>query len=319
MAEEDGIFGQYPVGAWAAGSMPKILFAVVDITETGGNRIVQHERPYRPGAKLDDTSSKARTWAVTIVFNNSIVEPGIGNDPRRAPYPTVLRQLLRSFDIHETGTLTLPTVGDVRCRAETYTRNERAEQIDTATVTVNWVEDNEEALDRAALQPPGVVATLVRLSERTVFTAQAAGVWTSDLANLRERCNELTTLMQAPGRSVADVATVARANRRAIENVFATGRTELGRFGIISEPRSSGLHDQLATLSDRQARAEDERTASRPRTKAFVVDVEVTSIYEIAARVGQDAAELLDLNAARISDPFDLERGDVIRIFETAA
>jgi prophage DNA circulation protein len=319
MANEDGIFGQYPVAAWAAGSMPKILFPVVDITETGGNRIVPHERPYRDGAKLDDTGSKARTWAVTILFNNAIVEPGIASDPRRPLYPTVLRQLLRSFDIHETGTLTLPTIGDVRARVETYTRAEKPEQFDSAAVTVNWIEDNEEALDRAALQPPGVVATLVRLSERTVFTAQALGVWSSDLATLRERCNELTTAMQAPGRAVADVATVARANRRAIESVFATGRTELGRLGLFSEPRSSELHDQLATLSDRQARAEDERTASRPRTMAWVVDVEQTSIYEIAARVRQDAEELLDLNAARISDPFDIERGTVLRIFETAA
>lgn len=319
MAGEDGVFGQYPVAAWAPGSLPKIFFPVVEISETGGNRIVPHERPYRDGAKLDDTGSKARTWALTIVFNNTIVEPGIGNDPRRPLYPTILRQLLRSFDLHECGTLTLPTVGDVRARAENYTRSEKPEQADTATVTVTWVEDNEESLDRAALNPPGVAATLVRLAEQTTFTARAIGVWTPDLANLRERCNELTTQMRAPGRAVADVATIALANRRAIESVLETARTELGLVHAFSEPRSSGLHQQLSTLSDRQARAEDERMSSRPRTLAFVVDAEQTSIFEIAARFNQDAEELLDLNAARISDPFDLERGDVIKIFERSA
>jgi hypothetical protein len=318
MAEEDGIFGQYPVAKWVVGGRAEILFPVVDITETGGNRLVAHERPYRDGAKLDDTGSKARSWAITITFNNTIQEPDIAaNGPPL--YPTVLRQLLRSFDLHETGTLTLPTVGDVRARAETYTRHEGPEQSDTAAVTVNWIEDNEDALDRAALNPPGVAATAVRLAEQTVFTAQALGVWHPDLATLRERCVELETQLRAPGRAVADVATVARANRRAIESVLATARTEIGRLGIFSEPRSAGLHDKLMTLSDRQAAAEDERNASGPPTKAFVVDVEQTSIFEIAARFDQDAEALLDLNAARIADPFDLERGDVIKIFQGAA
>jgi hypothetical protein len=207
----------------------------------------------------------------------------------------------------------------VRARAETYTRKEGADQVDTATLTVTFVQDNEEALDRAALNPPSVTATALRLSEQTTFTAQSLGVWSPDLATLRERCNELETAMKAPGRASADVATVARANRRAIESVLATAQTELGRLGIFGEPRSSGLHNQLATLSDRIARSEDERTSSRPPTRPYVVDVEHTSILEIAVRERQDAAELLDLNAARVADPFDLSRGDVIKIFVTAA
>jgi prophage DNA circulation protein len=314
MATEDGVFGNYAVGKWSVGGRPEIFLPIVDISETGGNRIVPHERPYRDGAKLDDTGSKARSWSLTVVFNNNIDEPGIP-DKGQLLYPFVLKRLMNSALIHETGTLTLPTIGDVRARFSEYARRETPEQNDSATVTLTFTEDNEDAFDRATLQPPTVIASLVRLSETTTFTAQSIGVWSSDLASLRERCNELVTLMKAPGRSVADVATVARANRRAIASVLETARTEIGRLGVFSEPRSSGLHQQLATLADRQAAAEDERSASRPPTRPYVVEVERTSIFEVAAAVGQDAEELLDLNAARVADPFDIERGDVLKVF----
>ena len=316
--QDDTVFGNYPVARWQVGTSAPVTFPVQQVTESGGNRLVMHERPYRDGAKLDDTGSKPRTFALTAIFNNSINEPGI--DPSGPPlYPTLLRQLIRSFDLHETGTLTLPTVGNVRCRAQDYSRKEAPELSDTALLDLTFVQDNEDSLERTVLNPPGVVATIVRLAEQTQFTAQKDGIWSEDLGTLRERASEIESLMKAPGRAVGDVATVVRAHRRSLESLLNTAREESGVDGIFGEPRASRTERQLQEMLDREAQAEAERTASRPRTKAFVVDVEVTSIYEIAARLGQDATELMDLNAARIDDPFTLTRGEVIRVFETAA
>jgi prophage DNA circulation protein len=311
------IFSRYPIATWKVGTQPPISFPVLAITETGGNRIVQHERPFRDGAKLDDTGAKARTWSFTIVFNNSLEEGVQDGVPL---YPQVLRRLLRSFDQHETGTLTLPTVGDVRARAQDYTRRETPDEDDQATLDVVFVEDNEDALDRAQLNPPAVVSTVRKLAEQTVFSAKKSGVWSDDLATLPEVASEIEGLIRAPGRSAADLGAMVRSHRRALERLANAAAEEAATSGgLFADPRGSETPRQINTMIDREAQAEDERLASRPRTKAFVIDVERTSIFEIAARLNQDAEDLLELNSARIDDPFLLDRGMVIRVFETAA
>jgi hypothetical protein len=308
------IFSKYPTASWRVGDGEPLFFPVVDVSESGGNRIVQHQRPHRNGAKLEDTGSKARSWSVTAVFNNSIQE-GVQNGVPL--YPQRLRQILRSFDVHETGTLVLPTVGKVRARAETYERKESPEQQDSAEFTCTWIEDNEEGLDRAAMNPPSVVATLRKLSEQTVNTLDAKGIPKHGLS-LTEFAAEVEGLLLAPGRSVSDLGAVIRSHRRALQRMIDAATTAADEGGgLFSEPRGSEAQRQLRILLDREAAAEDERVSSRPRTKAFVVDVEETSLFEIAARLDQDAEELMDLNEARVSDPFYLTRGEVIRVFES--
>lgn len=309
------IFERYPTASWRVGDDAPIFFPVEDISEEGGNRIVEHERPFRNGAKLDDTGSKARRWTFAVHFNNTFDE-GVQNGVPL--YPNTLRRMLRSFDQHETGNLCLPTVGIVRARASSYKRVETTAERDTATVELTFVEDNEDALDRAALNPPGVVATLVKLSEQTVFSAQKQGLWNEDMLSLTEFASEIEGLLLAPGRATADLGAVVRSHRNAIQRIIDAGTTvAMDVGGLFAEPRGSETQRQLRTMLDREARAEDERTSSRPRTKSFVVDVEQTSIYEISARLNQDVEELMELNASRIEDPFYLTRGEVLRVYES--
>jgi len=308
------IFSAYPTASWRVGDGEPLFFPVVDISESGGKRIVQHQRPHRQGAKLEDTGSKPRSWTVTAIFNNSIQEAVQNGVPL---YPQRLRQILKSFDTAETGTLVLPTVGKVRARPETYERKESPEQQDTASLTLTFIEDNEESLDRAALNPPSVVATLLKIAQQTTFTLQRNGISDTGLS-LTEFAAEIEGLLLAPGRSVADLGAVVRSHRRAIQRMIDAATTAANAGGgLFSEPRGSEMQRQLRILLDREAAAENERTSSRPRTVAFVIDVEVTSIIEVAARVDQDAEELMDLNAARVADPLYLTRGEVIRIFES--
>lgn len=308
------VFEQYPIGSWRVGDSEKLEFPVVDIAEVGGNRIVRHARPHRAGAKLESTGEKERSWTVTTLFNNSLEEGVRDGVPL---YPQRLRQLLKSFRTQETGTLVLPTTGEVRARAESYDRKESATERNTATLVLTFVEDNEESLERAALNPPSVVATLVKLAEQIEFSAQRQGLHTPETISLRDFAAQVEGLLLAPGRAVADLGAVVRAHRRAIQRMVDAATTAANDTGgLFSEPRGSETERQLHTLMDREAAAESERTSSRPRTKAFVIDVEQTSLIEVAARLNQDADELMDLNAARIDDPLYLTRGEVIRVFE---
>jgi hypothetical protein len=164
------------------------------------------------------------------------------------------------------------------------------------------------------------VSTLRKLSEQTVFSAERQGLWNADVLTLTEFASEVEGLLLAPGRAAADLSAVVRSHRNQIQRMqdaATTASMQVG--GLFVEPRGSETQRQLRTILDREAFAEVERTSSRPRVRPYVVDVERTSIIEIAARLNQDAGELMDLNAARLADPFDIDRGTVLRVFEAAA
>jgi len=312
------IFEQYPAASWKVGDAQRVVFIIQgQIQETGGNRIVKQERPHRNGAKLDDTGALPRSWAFEMLFTNEVSEPGLEANPEPL-YPNMLRLMIDSFDRHETGDLILPTVGPVRARAATYVRTEDGGERDTATLRVTFDEDNEDALDRAALTPPTVRATVVSQAQETTFSAQSQGAWDDDVASLTQSAIELESAMLAPGRAANDIQAQVRKARAAVCRVITTqGKISKQVGGQFNQPRGSEAERNLRRSEDRQAQAVDERNSGRPRTRAFTVDVVRTNIFEIAARFDQDASELLDLNDSRIADPFVLRRGDVVRVFET--
>ncbi len=317
MPEHEDLNEQQPIASWKVGSAQRISFPVGDITETGGNRIVRQIRTFRDGAKLDDTGSIERSWSFDVFFNNSI--KGDGAEENAKPlYPGALNDLIRSFDEHETGDLTLPTIGQVRARAETYRRIDKVNERGEGTVSVTFVQDNEDALDRAQLTPPTLRATVVTQAEDTVFSVQSQGAWDDDAVSITQAAIEIETAMQAPGRAANDVQALVRKNRAALARVV-NGQRKLSAQvgGQFHQPRGSEAERNLRRSQDRQASAVDERNSGRPRTRAFRVDVAFTNIFDIAARFDQDASELLDLNDSRIADPFQLRRGDVVRVFET--
>src|SRR5262245_15019791 len=105
-------FEDYEVCSWKVGQRSGTLkFPVSSIQESGGNRIVERNRPYRNGAKLDDVGSNATKWTIEAVFENSIMEGEKGLDQNVLLYPNVLNAVLDSFRIHGTGDLVIPTRG----------------------------------------------------------------------------------------------------------------------------------------------------------------------------------------------------------------
>lgn len=317
------LFELYPVASWQVGDSPTIRFPLIgELAEDIGNRLVEHARPYRKGAKFDSTGAAPRSFQLTALFNNTINEPGLEQNTR-ALYPFMVRELMASFDIQQTGTLTLPTVGAVRCRADKCKRIESVNERDQATLQLSFVEDNEEALAQAAFALPSARATVAKSAAQTVFSIQReGGVVDDEVFSLKQRATDIESLLLAPGRAVADLESQARSLRwqlrrgRQTQEQLASDLAILG-IGGTSEPRGSEFHRNSIRLEDTLAKAADEKFASRPRIKTFVVDVAQTNLFEIAARFKQDAADLLDLNSERVADPFYLEQGDVIRVFDT--
>ncbi len=310
------IFEQYEVCSWTVSDRDTIAFPVITVKEERGKRIVEHERPFRPGAKLDDTDWGARRWVLTVTFDNSIEEEGIPADPPL--YPTVLNRLLDSYDETETGDLVLPTRGTKRCRLAHYSRIEAPEEDDAAVCEFTFVEDSEDVVDLDSLGNPTVRATAVRLAEQAEFSGAVVGGWDTNISSLTEFASELEGALVAPGRALEDVNSIARRNRRAIQRV-QRAQERLGKDvgGVFNDPEGSTPIRELRRLDDRQAQAVDERTSGRPKATTFEVTAD-TDIFSVAASIGQDPVELLDLNAARIDDPMDLRAGDTIRVFETS-
>ncbi len=318
MADESSIFSRLPVASFTPEGGTRITFSITGaIRERNPNRLVRQKRPYRRGAKLDSTGEGEREWSFTAHFNNRLLEEGV--ETTEAPYPNMLRRLLAAFKLQSTGTLVLPTTGAVRVRIEQADRTDDTAQTDVGELAVTAVEDNEESLSTQSFLQPSVRASVVRLSEQTTFSRQRAGGLDTDAKSITEFASELESLLLAPGRSVSDLQSKVTAARRALGRVVSAEQSLARSLGLeTDEPRGSEFWRNMARLQDLEAKSADEKFASRPRVKAFVIDVEQTSMFEIAARFKQDAGELLDLNSERPVDPFLLTRGEVIRVFESA-
>lgn len=312
------VFSQYPAASYQVGSLDRVTFSITGaIRESRKYRVIQHKRPYRRGAKLDRTGAEARVWSFTAYFNNRVLEEGV--DATRAPYPHQMRALLALCDVQQTGTLVLPTAGSVRVTCESAERVDDTNDTDVGQVSCSFVEDNEESFASQSVNQPSVRASVVRLSEQTTFSRQRTGGLDTDSLSITEFASELEALLLAPGRSVSDLQSKVRASRRALGRVVAAQQSLARTLGLEhDEPRGSEVWRNLARMQDLQAKSADEKFASRPRVKSFTVDVERTSLFELAARLKQDAGELLDLNSERPVDPFLLTRGEVVRVFESA-
>jgi hypothetical protein len=309
------VFEQYPAAEWKVGNF-RIRFPVCSIQETGGNRIVERERPYRDGAKLDDTGSKAKRWQIDTLFENSINEPDLTSGTSIGPlYPDRLNDLLTTFDIHETGDLTIPTRGKVRARAESYTRNERESDRDDATLQLTFVEDNEDNVGAAQFELPTVEASARRIAEVCNFSAQSEGMWDGSLADLREFGSELEGLATAPGEVVNDIDTQASIvinTSNQVERTFT--REDQENRDLLADPELSRTQRSLEESKDMAGRSRAEGRDGRSRLKPYLVPMP-SDLFAVAASLGQPVGDLVAIN--RDVDPLFLPANTIIMVFES--
>ena len=311
MADEHS---QFPVLSWKSDSMSEeIRWVAESIQEEFANRLVEHERPFRAGARVDTTGPKALRWRIRSWWNNTVQEDGLGDSP--TPYPDRLNALHRSFALQETGTLTLPTRGRRRCKAASYTRTEAAEHADGADVDYVFIEDSEDIIDLDALEDPQVNATLARVAQQTVFSMESIGSMNDGLVDLVTAASQMESLILAPGRYVDDIKAQGNRNRRAIKRVIAAEQKMSRRHDLpFKEPVGSGAERLARKFADLQARAIGEKKSDQPPTRLYKVQADCT-IFDVAADVRQDAQKLMELNQDRVDDPMDLRAGDRVEVF----
>jgi prophage DNA circulation protein len=311
------VFEQYEVASFRPDGGQKIAFPVKSIRESGGNRLVERERPYRDGAKVDDTGSKARRWDMSTSFFNSIEEPGLEANGE-VLYPNVLNLLLEEIMVvHATGDLVVPTRGSVRARAESYDRLETADERDGATVTLVFIEDNEDNVDARSLGMPTVNATAIRLANVTQFSAEQVGAWHSSFQDLVHFAAQLEGLANAPReyvREMHDKARMAQAAHNRVVNAFKSN-TVAGR-GIFLDPAGNRTERNLVKLMDRIGRSLNMPRGGKPGTVAVVFEHD-QSIASIAAMLGLDYEDLLYDNP-QLPNPGHVPKGTPVNIPENA-
>lgn len=310
------VFEDYEICSWSVGSNGgTIAFPVCAISESGGNRIVERNRPYRDGAKLDDIGSKAYRWTVDAVFENSIAEPGLPDGI--VLYPTTLNELLDSFRTHGTGDLMLPTRGKVRARVESWSRTESEQDRDLAKLQVVFVEDNEDNVDAQSFQLPTVNASAKRVTETAEFDAQSEGMYSNDLADLRESGAQLQAAANAPGDTLQDLdnqAAIVTETANSVGRTFSRAPgTATDGSNLLTDPESSRTQRKLEQTKDMAGRSRSQSGAGRPRKVPYKVE-RGASIFAVAANINQPAKDLIDINPG--IDPLFIPAGTVIQVFE---
>jgi hypothetical protein len=310
------LFEEYPPALWKVGTSRELFFTPLTISEEGANRLVERERPYRDGAKIDDTGSKARRWRVEVIFNNSLVETYVPSGQRGASrqpsYPETLNDLIRSFDMHETGDLTLPTIGKIRARALSYSRSESFEERDQAKATFTWVEDNEDSVGARAFSPPTVKATVLALAYQTTFSAASDATFDSTLADLNEAASKLEAIANFPGDTVQDLdaqAGIVVAATDRVTRAFTTeAPTERARRQL-TDPDSSVTQRKLLQLKSTARKAKKDLS---PEGITRLVIRDATNLYSIAVNTNKNVEELIRLNPG--IDPLQVAPGTIITL-----
>lgn len=313
------IFDKYQIASFTLPNGDKVGFPVQKITQDGANRVIERERPYRQGAKLDNTGSKAITWTFECIFHNSIDEPGLDAFNRQENlYPGVLNTLIEIFDFGLTGDLVVPTIGKVRAKALDYRRVEDVNLFDGATMMLVFKEDNEDNVNARTITAPTINAQGNRMSQKTTFDAESIAISGNGLASLRTAASQLQTAINAPGDTLDDVRTQANTVRHSVDqvdNAFTQSNQE-GR-DLLTDPTSTDTVRALADLKDTAMRSTNQPRRGRP-VLITVVAIRETTLQDVATAFSQNYSDLLSVNP-QIPNALSLPVNTVIRIFANDA
>lgn len=313
------IFDKYQLASFTLANGLKVAFPVQKIRQDGANRVIERERPYRAGAKLDDTGPKAITWTFECIFHNSINEPGLAAFNNQVNlYPDALNDLISIFDEGQTGDLVVPTIGRVRAKALDYQRVEDVSLFDGATMMLVFKEDNEDNVDARSITAPTINAQGQRMAGKTTFDAESVAISGNGMASVRTAASQLQTAINAPGDSLDDVRAQATTVRNSVKQVMGAFKdnSQPGR-GKLNDPTSTDVQRALADIADTAARAANQPRRGRPIV-ITVVSVQPTTLQRVAVAFGQSYSDLLSINA-QLSNPLYIAPNTYIKIFSNDA
>lgn len=290
----DGIFEQYQPARWEVGSFSQ-AFPVIEIRERWVNVLAKHKRPYRRGARLDDLYEEARQWTILTDFYNGQKDTRVDGS-----YPDGANALLGSFAIHETGWLTLPTIGAVRARAESYDRVEASGRRDVAGATLVFVEDNEDDQQASQFIAPRADTVASTYVVQMVEEMERIGLDGDPLGEIQALCDDLKKLAASPGAFASSVENRIAQTVRSIAQVEegfvrAGSEAQANMVSTFSDPASARSVILLRQLGETVASSAPVLSQRRRVvTRAWTTTM---SIFAIAREVKQDPVELCALNA----------------------
>lgn len=309
------IFERYQSFSWTPKGGATLVFPVESTREGYRNRLVRHKRPYRDGARLDDTGHDAIVWTLSCGFYNGNWHEAEIADPA-AVYPQLVNDLCDSFKIHETGDLVTATRGTRRCRAESYDRTEASSPRDAAIVNFVWVEDNEDDAAAAAQQGPSVAAVTLSKARAATFDVESTGLGGDGFASLTALAAEVEALVRSPGEYAGELEGKANAltsRVRSIERAFASeseqATSDVRR--ILTDPMNSRAGRRLREVSDLAQQSVASKLSMGPRIVGKVSPRD-TSLFAMAAASGADVADVLRLNPGL--NAFFVPAGTLVRV-----
>jgi prophage DNA circulation protein len=312
------VFSRYRVASWKAKGGSEIKFPITKITESYKNRVIARERPYKDGAKLDDTGAMAVTWELEVIIHNGHEEPDLDGDNL---YPQVANDLSASATIHETGDLQLPTRGKKRARLVEYRRVEDAAQEDCAAFIFTFQEDSEDSVIASSFTAPSAKAVAKAYIGACVDECAVQGAWSDPLAALSELAADLEALANAPGDFAADLEAKANAVFNKINEVQSTFTEAAANGGkelatLLTHPEASLAGRLLGRAADTAKRASaGVLGAGHIITRTWPREM---SIFDIATELAQPVDKLLIINAG-IPNNLAIPPKTPVRVYDTAA
>lgn len=312
--DEDELFETWPQMTWTVAGKTHVVPAIT-VKRTFGNRLAAHKRPYRKGARHDNTGPDPATWEVTIAAGRHAAEfhEAIPADF----FPAGARALEDSFDREETGDLVTPH-GVKRCKASNGLTIWSGSERDSQATTLTWVEDNEDDTDLAAFELPSArVAGVDGVDTFLGFSSQAGAGAGDFFDELKAAFRDLQGIAAYPGEAlgqmVARVETITIGVRDTYEAYASAPAGVVDTMGaLLNDPLAGPALRKLEELVDMACRAQTEaaRKNGARTTKRYDRTV---SIFDVAVDVGQNCNELMEINAGL--DFYEIPRGTPIQVF----
>jgi hypothetical protein len=318
MADEDiEQFARWPPITWTVGGVTHQVPAQT-LRRIFGNRLAKHVRPYRKGARHDNTGPDPVGWEIGLIAgrNAHAFYPQIPADY----YPNGIKALELSFELEETGTLMTP-YGERRCKASsgntTWSRADAG--VDAQATSLVWVEDNEDDTELASFDPPQArTAGPDQVDSFLGFAAQVGAGAGDFFDSLKEASRSLKELANYPGDTLAQwtarVSTITGAVKSTYE-AYASAPTRAANTmsALLNDPLAGPALRKLEQIVDSACKAAEEEAKRSGKARTIKRYDRVVSIFEVSVDVSQSATDLMALNPTL--DFYEIPRGFPITVF----
>lgn len=311
-----GLWEGYEPASFKADGEETIRFMARSIVETGGVTIAARRRPYRDGAKLDALGALEDKWDFEALFlsDEDAQEPGVTDDGGLPMYPDRLQALIDAFKTGKTGVFNLPWKRGLRAKCGSWTRRDVADEHRNGAVFAGqFIEDNEDSVDREAIVKPSARGALDRKVQEATFDAEASATWDSSLADWNGAVAELVGIMNTPGEYVGQLRTAVARLQGMVSMVRDAFSSPFEGRDQFRDPESIQMRLRLLEIEDLIALAEEQARSSEIKTRTYFPPTD-TDIWAIAALLKQPAPTLVELNAADFDDLGYIEGGVGVRV-----